>query len=351
MVAERTPQPGEEQSKENKLRQIIGEEIRTQIEKSQKAKDMEPPPVSKEELAVEERGSGRKGQVNMSGGLMKTAIVSALVTLVVIVGMGMMGGGTFVTKADFTKNITGMNTAVQTAVAEVSQKQAEINTVIQGIPAQVNNAVASVLGGINNQLSSISSSVSGLASTVDSLSSTVGTLDTQLKATNAEIVTQAALIKALQDKVTALEAKFTPTPGATSPITVESRIVGKNYAPIYAADGVTITGTTITFGVKLVLTNKEARDLEDIELEVPIEIETDGNITSWTEATTNWNLSDKSIEGTYAEAFLEGNSITLDSSDTKKITVSMTVVAAGNISDISVDINDDDIEVVDWGYE
>ena len=118
--------------------------------------------------------------------------------------------------------------------------------------------------------------------------------------------------------------------------------------------------STVNFGVKLILTNNEARDLEDIELEVPIEVNLyaltgTGEIVLWHDQTSKWFLADmdKGFGGGegIAYAVLTGTDIILDASDVDKITVPMTMLVKGNIQDFDVDIDDDDIDITDWGYE
>ncbi|MDD5353538.1 MAG: hypothetical protein PHS93_10285, partial [Candidatus Omnitrophica bacterium] len=140
---------------------------------------------------------------------------------------------------------------------------------------------------------------------------------------------------------------------STSPVTVSSiQVVNKTFT--YDASNTTYSHpvTVATFGVKLHLYNTVAADLEDIELELPMEIDAENDIESWIDLSSNWNLSDKDITGNYAEATLVGDSISLDASQSnKKVTVNMKLVVTGDISDIDITADEDDVLIVDWGYE
>lgn len=306
--------------------------------------------------------AAQSSRFNLGNDIKKMIAVSLITAIVVFVGFGMFGGGAFVTKKDFAANMEGITATVDKAKSDmekitndanaaVAKANADIAAAVQSVPATVSTQVSTQ---INTFVSQTNSQLSALSSKVSTLEQTVSQMVTSLGNTNSAVEDLQAQVTELEQRIIELETP--PSNGTSSaPFTVESRIISKSMS-YDAATG----NTTISFGVKLVLTNEQSRDLEDIELEVPMEVHAyvitgTGEILIWHDQASKWYLTDMDREYSIGEgagyAVLTGTDMTLDGNDVDKITVPMTMLVRGNVTDFDVEIDDDDIDVADWGYE
>ena len=308
------------------------------------------------------------GGIDISG-MKGNIIVSAVVTIVILAFMTFAGGMGFVTKKDFTANIASVATVLEKANADLAKNKTEFDALLtkakadiaaaaQSVPttvsSQVSTAILQATGQLNSAIQSNTTALSQLISKVNDVGSQIVALKDSITKLETEVAGLKVVVSDQEERIAELE---TPPSSKSSsdPFTIESRIVSKTMS--YSS---TTGNTTVTFGVKLILTNKETRDLEDIELEVPLEVRVyaltgTGEIITWHDQASKWYLADMdkgygSGEGV-AYAILTGTDIVLDASEVDKITVPMTMLVKGNIQDFDVDINDDDIDITDWGYK
>lgn len=96
-----------------------------------------------------------------NGSMMKTAIISFIVTIIVIVGMGAMGGGSFVTKSDFSTNLSNIAITIEQSMADLGRLKDTINNAVQGMPSaissQVTNSITQATNEIKTQLAGVAS--------------------------------------------------------------------------------------------------------------------------------------------------------------------------------------------------
>lgn len=144
----------------------------------------EPPSVTPQEVAEEEmefqpplKQPKPASSISIGGGIGKTALVSLVVAVLVMILMGMMGGGSFVTKKDFETNMANMAVSVNDATASVNTSLASVNSAIQGLPNTVSSTVNTA---ISQQTSDINKSISQMSASVSSLSADVSALSTKM---------------------------------------------------------------------------------------------------------------------------------------------------------------------------
>jgi len=296
--------------------------------------------------------------------------VSAIVTIVILVFMTFAGGMGFVTKKDFTANMASVATVLEKANADLAKNKTEFDALLtkakadivaaaQSVPttvsSQVSTAILQATGQLNSAIQSNTTALSQLTSKVNDVGSQIVALKDSITKLETEVADLKVVASNQEERIVELETPSSTASSSSDPFTVESRIVSKTMS--YSS---TTGNTTVTFGVKLILTNKENRNLEDIELEVPLEVRLyaltgTGEIITWHDQASKWYLADMdkgygSGEGV-AYAVLTGTDIVLDASEVDKITVPMTMLVKGNIQDFDVDIDDDDIDITDWGYK
>ena len=309
------------------------------------------------------------GGIDISG-MKGNIIVSAVVTIVILAFMTFAGGMGFVTKKDFTANIASVATVLEKANADLAKNKTEFDALLtkakadivaaaQSVPttvsSQVSTAILQATGQLNSAIQSNTTALSQLTSKVNDVGSQIVALKDSITKLETEVADLKVVASNQEERIVELETPSSTASSSSDPFTVESRIVSKTMS--YSS---TTGNTTVTFGVKLILTNKENRNLEDIELEVPLEVRLyaltgTGEIITWHDQASKWYLADMdkgygSGEGV-AYAVLTGTDIVLDASEVDKITVPMTMLVKGNIQDFDVDIDDDDIDITDWGYK
>ncbi len=295
-------------------------------------------------------------------GMSKNALIVAIAIAVIISVLAMQMFflpstlNKYVLKTDDSANYKALSDSVASTQTDVTQKvtamQGKIDSFSDVITEKVTTAINQNTMSITNQVNSMQTQVNNMAGLVktatdkaDSYQTTITDLQTRLATAEATITTQTDDIKKLQGDGSG--------DGSTSesPIKITGiQIVNRVFEYYTTTDNVTVT--LVTFGVKLHLDNMVAADLEDIELEVPIEVDAENDIISLTDTSSNWYPTDKNIDDTYAEATMVGDSISLDASQkNKKITIGIKVLVYGIVDDISINADEDDVVVVDWGYE
>jgi predicted nucleic acid-binding Zn-ribbon protein len=284
------------------------------------------------------------------------AIVIVVAVLLSYAWLGLANGGKFVTQKSDELNWSGFDARVDgridTKWGSFSDKITSIDSRVatsEVKTAEINNNVSNIISRLtaleNNPNSNLQAQINALTTEIVNIKSLMANVDN----TNTAIVADIANIKSRLEK---LEETVNTSSGATSnaPFTVETRIINKNIS----FDAST-NATTLGFGVKVILANGSVKDLEDIELAIPMSLSMytsygSGQVGVWSESSSKWYLTDRDYGYDEAFATLVGTDITLDKSDTEKITVGMSVVISGEVQDFDVDIDDGDIEI-EWGYE
>ena len=105
-----------------------------------------------------ETGARRKGK-GVSSSLKQNLLVSGIVAIVIILGLGAIGGGSFVTKKDFETNLANLNATLEAAVTEMNEGQSEIEAQIANFPNVVNEEVAIGFGGLRESFLEAEASV------------------------------------------------------------------------------------------------------------------------------------------------------------------------------------------------
>lgn len=158
--------------------------------------------ASEEDMANEI--SPKKGRFDLkSGGLVPIIVVCVIVSALVFVAMGMVGGGSFLTKQQFEANFAGLEQAVNETIESANAKQKEMNTTIQNlsgnITSQVNSAISVQLAQLT---SSLEQTKTGLTTLQNSLKDYVK--NDSVKTIDSQIVTINQKIKEATDSITAL---------------------------------------------------------------------------------------------------------------------------------------------------
>lgn len=177
-----------------------------------------------------------KGQaVNMDNQSNKGLIYAIVIGVVAIVVSVIFGSSQFVSKADFTKNIQGMNDVLTKAVNGVNDTKTTLNNKISEIPgmittqtsgintqmSQLTQQISSLSTDLNNKINSINSNVasynqdvsnikkeiSSLQQSISGISGNVSNLSSSISALSANVSSKDD-IKALQDKVRLLEIQL-----------------------------------------------------------------------------------------------------------------------------------------------
>lgn len=202
-----------EKDKKEKTRE---QQLEQEIEELKKRLDEKPPVATKEEVEAEEPPLTPTPPATgiaqfMGGGTLKTAIISFLVTILVVTGLGTFGGGNFVTKNDFTRNIQDVISAIDTVQTGIADDQQKVNDAVAQIPGQVTNAVNQQIGSLRDTVQASSTQVSDLTSRVDTLNSNISGFSSTLATLTDKINTLEDQVADYEDRIAELESQATTT--------------------------------------------------------------------------------------------------------------------------------------------
>ena len=167
-----------------------------------------PPTATPQEMGEEEefqpplKPAKSVSHLGNGGAIGKTALVSLVVAVLVVVLMGMMGGGSFVTKKDFETNMANMAVSVNDATASVNTALSSVNTAVQGLPTTVSSTVNNAL---SQQTSDINTAIGTMSASVSTLSTDVAALSTKMDAQNEKITEIQTQMTDYGTRITALE--------------------------------------------------------------------------------------------------------------------------------------------------
>lgn len=124
-----------------------------------------------------ETGARQKGK-GASSGLKQNLLVSGVVSIVIILALGLIGGGSFVTKKDFATNLTNLNATLETAMVEVAAGQSEIEAQLANIPFMVDEAVAREFSGLRNMFLEAEESIAENTKVIEESTARIDGFDT-----------------------------------------------------------------------------------------------------------------------------------------------------------------------------
>lgn len=143
-----------------------------------------------------------KGGSFMSGGVVQTIVIALIVSVIVIVGMGMMGGGVFVTKKDFDVNISNMSATISQMRSDLIEAQDDLSTAISNIPGTVNDRVDKALDDIQDDINNLSNKINNLdnlSNQVTSLQSNSQTYENRINEINSSLTSIKTSIASLEE--------------------------------------------------------------------------------------------------------------------------------------------------------
>lgn len=235
--------------------------------------DWRPPRASHEEMMEEAplppppatKQGGLKG-LSGDGNVIKTVVISLVVAILVFVVMGMMGGGSFVTKKDFEANWTSMSAATNESLANISQLRDTVNNAVQGIPNMVQSQITQ---SIANATSGFDSRITEITNQNNTTNTELASLKTQIQNLQTDIDALEVLIAELQ-----IDGGSGGSDGSISSSDDLSLDIKEWYEDLYIElPETTTTPVAFTYEAdvaKLTITNNLNKDIEDIRLEADI---------------------------------------------------------------------------------
>jgi phage shock protein A len=282
-----------------------------EIEKPEIFDEPSPLPASEAEIAQANPQKKSASNIIKTGEPMdikKIGGICLAISLVVVLAMGQLGLGGWVTKKDFETNLANVTKTITQTTASINENKVAVDKAVSGIPATIQNAVQAALNttvsSVNTQLTEIGNKVNNFNSTltgkIDGVSAKMETANsniatatqkiTDLTAQNTElkknIVDLANKSDALTAQVTTLNTKVTD---------YETRIkaLETKATPVSTPNAVTATvktisnslvatsNTTMAGSIRVLITNNTASAVSDIVLDVGIQT---GVITGYTAA-------------------------------------------------------------------
>lgn len=263
-----------------------------------------------------------------------------------------------VMRTPYEEDITGIVDDMGVAKQEVAASKATVDSAVANLASSVTTQVNNALTQVTNRLNTIEANtqsakdlatstnqqVTAVSGSVASLTTSLADLNAKLDTTNSNIATQQTQLNLAIVRIAELESKVTSGNGDVlihEVIDISCTITNDGFP--------TGTDNMTYIGIKLTLTNKEARDLEDIIIQVPIDVYTSSgeqiiyrNIT-----TSGWSF--REWGGDYF--IIRGRGIKLDANDTEKIRLSIKLGFSGEVQNGAVEVDEDDIEIIEWDYE
>jgi len=303
----------------------------------------------------EEDDDEPKSSQNNKQSLILIAVSVVLSCLLVFV----WANSNFVAREPYETDITGIVDDMEAMQEQSSVSAAKVDGAVANLAStvttQVNAALAQVTNRVNNIESSTNSAkdvansasqqATAASGSVGSLTASLTDLNAKLDTANSNIATQKTQLASATAKITALEARLTSSDNGDvlihEVIDISCTITNDGFPT--GSDNMTVVG------VKLTLTNKEDRDLEDIVIQIPIDVYTSSGeqITYRSITTSGWSF--REWGGDYF--IIRGRGITLDANDTEKIRLSIKLGFSGEVQDGEVEVDEGDIEIIEWDYE
>ncbi len=324
-------------------------------------------------LAPEEEDYYIPRQRNKSGGMdgIKAILVNGIMALVLIFAMNsiiMPTVGKKVYQADITrletdmvamrntegelsKRIAVLETNQDVAIADITAKAKETETVLTGKVTELSNGVNNRLNSfvtndsLNNQISSVKSNVSALDGRVSAAVSDEANLTKQV----GELITKntelEASNKTLSDRITVLEGKLT---SSTSTSGGEEVISGLTIKAEVKDEG-TLQSNNSTLGeIKLTLSNNSGRDIEDLIVSdfVYFDTPTIANQSISVSGYGTWTIRTRTTD----EMEIRGRLAKLANGEIRKVYIYVTSWGYIVGETTYLDTSSKDMTVVSWDY-
>jgi outer membrane murein-binding lipoprotein Lpp len=170
------------------------------------------------------------------------AIAAIVVFIIGTILVGMMGGGSLVTKDDFTTNIQGITKAIDdmkvTLDTSVADYQRDIKTVTQSIQGSVDSSINNKVADLNARIVALEA----IGGKLDTLNSTVTELSQQKDAQTTSINGLIANIQSLQDELDDAterleELEENTVPSGTTDSSLVVATISPKYDYLYEEDG------------------------------------------------------------------------------------------------------------------
>ncbi len=334
------------------------EELNEDLEEELARKaNIKPPRATKQEILEDEeddlpmRQPSNKYPTGFGSSTLKNVLLNVAVTLAIIMAMGFFGGGTFVTKKDFTTNMTNISSTITQMTSDIAAKQNEVNTTLATIPDKINKAVADAIGNANsqtsqqisnlsNQVNNFNSSIQNNTDKVNSLSSKVDTNNTNFNQQVSDLTTKLAsatqMIDSLNNKMSDMQDTMNDYDDRISKIEDNQIVIPTSTPDSITASVKTISNslvassnTSMTGSIRVELTNTTNQKINDVVLDVMIQTDIiagysssslSGASTIWQGQGIPWNMMD----------FMNTQwGLNLNAGETKVIYLTYTVTGTG----------------------
>lgn len=289
--------------------------------------------------------SEKAGRLDTSG-IKGQAIVSAIVTIVILMLMSFAGGAMFVTKSDFTSNWETMTVALEEAQKDLETAKTSVDTAVQGIPAvltsQINTAVTQSTSQWSSQLAYVQDGIQQLNTAYNNNANSIATLQGKITTLEGKITTLETQIEELEeDYIAPSEAEGgDEIPGVDIDVKITDE--GTFYSTYGASSNITISE------FKLTLDNTGVHDIEDVVLYVYLWFDNcstanQGIISS---SYGSWSVRERQRD----EVQIKGRLSRLIAGESRRVYIVM--ASAGTNNDVTyMDVSSNDVDVVDWNYE
>ena len=259
-----------------------------------------------------------------------TALVSAVVTIAILALMTVSGGVGFVTKKDFTENISGVAITLDQAKADLALAKSEVASAVQNMPAtitnQVNNSVAQSTTQWSTQLSAAINSVNAMVAQQESnkvalnnANSEINTLKSRIDTLEGDVADAEARIEELEDKIG--DSSGSSGSGSSSDIDVDVKTMSN---VMMATDN-----NTLIADFRVVLENDTVADIEDVVLNIMVETGITHAITSFTLTGAGTTWQGYGWGGQYKEFVNASWGLNVKALNKKTLYLRMTVIGEG----------------------
>lgn len=242
--------------------------------------------------------TGRQSsKFNLSNDIKRMAAVSLIVSFVVFMGIGFLGGGAFLTKKDFETNMAGMTATVDAAKADmekiktdanaaIAKANSDVATAVQSVPTTVSTQVSAQIntsvGQINNQLTSLNTKVDSMDAIVEQTSTNMYVANKNIEALQALVESQNDIIVDLEDRVNNLEDGTTSSDSG-SEIDVDGDLTATLQTQFfdYVVHPVSVGTSEVQTPIRLKIINNSDKDISDIRVTLVFQPQSYASI-NWT---------------------------------------------------------------------
>ncbi len=275
---------------------------------------------------TEEDKGGALSRLNR--GLGANILVALVVALLVFAVMGMMGGGSFVTKKDFDVNMANMVITLNQAEADLEKARSTVNNAIQELPTtistSVNNLIDQRINQVNQSIDQLSSQVSSMSNQISAISSSpdysesISSLQQSVTQISTDLDDLQIYVLDLQDEVDDLSGTPTSTPSGN--LILEVKPLSESLIPSF-------DHTQLLAQVKISLTNSTAFDITDVLVSLAFQTEVLPITTETSVALVSSPVMSWLTSGWYASMveYRNGWGLSVLANKTKVIYVTLTI--------------------------